>query len=343
MESEAFPPWAYRVCYRTEVRRAVGISEVFGLKPLPAALRQSWQGIVGDGLSPPSQWDLSSVAMFRPRKISLPLWLGRERSDGRVWVYNLFNRNPIPRDQGYSVRISTCRDFRGGQLTYDGHVGTDFACPVGTEVSTVAPGIVRSVQKEMQRGGLKVIIDHGRGLISTSNHLARALVSTGDEVHRGQVVGLSGMSSVDGILFFPWLAPHLHLNILLDGEPVDPFAMDSAMDNEVSLWLSRNDPTPPPRSEPESPLAEESAMIPTKWDSEAVEASIRSCLDTSLQRELREHSPLDERACAVAVARLFRWHAFGSHPPLVSQPNPRRPALDLPFRDHVGIAFADRD
>jgi murein DD-endopeptidase MepM/ murein hydrolase activator NlpD len=29
----------------------------------------------------------------------------------------------------------------------------------------------------MNRGGLKVFIDHGRGVVTTSNHLGRALVS----------------------------------------------------------------------------------------------------------------------------------------------------------------------
>ena len=312
-------------------RRSVGVLEVFGLRPVGPALRQSWAAIAGDGTTPPSQFGPSSVKMFRPLRVSFPLWLGKERSDGRVWVYNLFNRNPIPRDQGYSVKITTCRDFRGGQLTYDGHVGTDFAVPVGTEVTTIAPGVVRSVQKEMQRGGLKVVVDHGAGLLSTSNHLARTLVRPGQRLERGQALGLSGMSSVDGVLFFPWLAPHLHLNVLLNGEPVDPFASPG----EEPLWRTGNLPQPPNG---------ERAHVerePTRWDAEAVEAAIDACTVPELAAELRNHTDTPSRATSVAVARLFRYHAFREHPPLVADPHPRRPVLDLPFRGYQGIAFAD--
>ncbi len=312
------------------MRRSVGLLEVFGLRPLGPALRQSWTAIAGDGTSPPSQFGLSSVKMFRPLRVSFPLWLGRERADGRVWIYNLFNRRPIPREQGYSVKITTCRDFRGGQLTYDGHVGTDFAVPVGTEVRTIAAGIVRSVQCDMQRGGLKVVMDHGGGLMSTSNHLARALVAVGDHVERGGVLGLSGMSSVDGVLFFPWLAPHLHLNVLLNGEPVDPFAKEG----EVSLWRRGNDPGPAD-AESEPPLE------PTRWDAGAVEAGIAACNDRELKAELLGAGDLAARACALVVARLFRYHAFDAHPPLVAEPHSRTAVLDLPFRDYRGVAFAD--
>ncbi len=310
--------------------RRVGILDVFGLRPLGPALKQSWAALAGDGYTPPTQFGPSSLRMFRPW-VSLPLWLRRERGDGRVWVYNLFNRNPIPRDEGYSVKITDCRDFRGGQLTYDGHVGTDFAVPPGTPVRTCAPGVVRSVQKEMQRGGLKVVVDHGDGLITHSNHLARALVRPGQTLARGEVLGLSGMSSVDGILFFPWLAPHLHLNVLLDGEPADPFAPPG----ETPLWRTGNDPLPAPPGDPGA------RGEPTRWDMAAVDAAIRSVLDPELRRELEAIDDPQAQGCAVATARVFRYSAFGDHPRLVARPHGRRPRLDLPFDGYRGIVFAD--
>ena len=137
-----------------------------------------------------------------------------------------------PPGRPYSVRVTDCEDFQGGRWTYDGHVGTDLALPVGTAITAAAPGHVLRVRNDMNRGGLKVFIDHGGGLITSSNHLARALVREGDAVRRGQVIALSGMSSVDGLLFFPWLAPHLHFNVFLDGRPVDPFARP----DETPLW-----------------------------------------------------------------------------------------------------------
>ena len=38
---------------------------------------------------------------------------------------------------------------------------------------------------------------------------------------RGGVIGLSGASGIEFILFFPWVAPHLHLNVWLNGEPIE--------------------------------------------------------------------------------------------------------------------------
>ena len=92
------------------------------------------------------------------------------------------------------MRVTQVRDFRGGTLTYDSHNGTDFAVPVGTEVLAAAPGRVFRVSNEFHRGGLKVFIDHGAGLITTSNHLARSLVRPGDVVR----VGLKGQETPAG-------------------------------------------------------------------------------------------------------------------------------------------------
>ena len=75
-------------------------------------------------------------------------------------------------------------------MTYDIHNGTDFATPVGTRVVAGAPGVVRRVSSEFHRGGLKVFIDHGGGLVTGANHLSRALVRVGERVSRGQLVAL---------------------------------------------------------------------------------------------------------------------------------------------------------
>ena len=49
---------------------------------------------------------------------------------------------------------------------------------------------VGGVACEIDHGGLKVCIDHGQGLFTTSSHLSRTLVGEGELVRRGQVLGL---------------------------------------------------------------------------------------------------------------------------------------------------------
>jgi murein DD-endopeptidase len=295
----------------------------FGLRPVGRALHDARKAIVGTEGTPATTWDLSSLRIFKP-SISLPTWLGRTRPDRLVPVYNFFNRNQPPKSAPYSVRVSSCRDFQGGQWTYDSHVGTDFAVPVGTPIVTTAPGWVLRVDQELDHGGLKVCIDHGQGLFTTSSHLSLALVSEGAYVERGRVIGLSGASGIEFVLFFPWVAPHLHLNVWLDGEPIDPFAIDG----EVSMWRSRNAPRPFDGEVPQS----DRDIEPSQWDLDGVEASIAACRDPEVREKARSFPALARRAAEILFHRNLTSAAFDAFPRLYRTTGTRGAILDLPFR-----------
>lgn len=314
--------------------RRVGVFEAFGLRPLGAALSQGLRAVAGTPYVPANLWGPSSLKIFKPR-ISLPTWLGRKRADRRVPIYNFVNRVPQPRHEGYSVRVTYARDYRGGDITYDGHIGTDFAVPVGTPVVAPAPGVVLLVFNEMDRGGLKVCIDHGEGLFTSANHLARALVSVGERVHRGQTIGLSGASGMEFVLFFPWVAPHVHFNAVLNGEPVDPFAAEG----EESLWRSHNDPVPFDGTPDPSDAWFEASV----FDPDGVDAALAACRDPAVRAALRAIEPLPSRAAAVLVQRNYRPPMFEAFPELYLRRYQRRPRLDLMFRaeDFCGIAYPD--
>ena len=309
------------------------IREIFGLDPLMPALRQCYIAFAGDDHSPPDRWGLSSLRILRPA-VSLSAWLGRHRADRRAPVFNLFNRNPQPRHLGYSVRVTDCRDYRGRQLTYDAHNGTDFVIPVGTRVVAPAAGVVRAVRTDMQYGGLKVSVDHGGGLLTVANHLSRALVRVGQRVARAQVVGLSGMSGLDGVLLFPWLAPHLHFTVILDGAAVDPFARPS----EQPLWRSGNAPLP---ADPRNIDAPE--LAPSRYSAERVAAAIAACHNDELRAHLERIEDFGHRVAELALHRVYFNHSFSELPPLVDSPHPREPCLDLPLHadDVSGIVFID--
>lgn len=303
--------------------------DVFGLRPIGPALAPVRRVIAGRGDEPANLWGPSSVRIFKPR-IALPTWAGRKRRDGRVWLYNFFNRVPQPPHEGYSVRVTYCRDFAGGQWTYDGHLGTDFACPVGTPIVAGAAGVVLRVSCELDYGGLKVCVDHGDGLFTTHNHLARALVRPGERVARGQPVGLSGASGIEFVLFFPWVSPHLHYNVWVDGMPTDPFAKAG----EESIWRRRNDPAPF-----DGGTDADAAFVPSDWDPDGVDAAIDACRDPAVRDELRAVPSLPERAAAVLLKRSYRRTLFESVPRLYRTRHARRPRLDLPFRkaDFAGV------
>ena len=159
-------------------RQKLSVAQIFGLNPPRLRLAQAWVALRGAPELQPTRWGLSSVKIFKPW-ISLPTWLGRTRADRRIPIYNFFNRTQTPPEQGWSVRVTQARDFRGGSFTYDSHNGTDFAVPTGTTVVAPADGRVMLLPNEFNRGGLKVLIDHGHGIATSSNHLGKALVQVG--------------------------------------------------------------------------------------------------------------------------------------------------------------------
>lgn len=306
----------------------IGVRETFGLSPLPVRAREAWLALRGGAGVPPSRFDATSLGVLHPT-LSVKTWLGLRRDDRRIPITNLFNRTPTPISDGWSVRKTQVRDFRGGTNTYDSHNGTDFAVPVGTVVTAAASGRVLRISSEFNRGGLKLFMDHGEGLVTTYNHLARTLVSVGDVVPRGGVIALSGYSGMDGLMLFPWSVPHVHFNVWLDGEYVDPFAADG----ETPLWTNANDPLPHDGS------AEPCA--PSAWDRDAIEAAIDDCSDGNTRDALRSESEPAMRG----MNTLFQLNYFPTrfshrHRVLVGT-HARTPRLSLPFRadDFRGIAL----
>ncbi|MFI6980150.1 peptidoglycan DD-metalloendopeptidase family protein [Embleya sp. NPDC050154] len=102
------------------------------------------------------------------------------------------------------------------------HTGTDFAVPQDTSVTAARAGTV--VQTGYNAAyGYRVVLSHGRvggvALTTTYNHLSRITVREGQRVARGDQVGRSGNTG--------WsTGAHLHFEVLVDGEFVDP-----------ALWL----------------------------------------------------------------------------------------------------------
>lgn len=280
---------------------------------------------------PASRFDLSSLGQLRPRW-SLPLWRRRAPVPRTVLVSNLYNHRQTPISEGWSVRMRQREDFRGRVLTYDSHNGTDFAIPIGTPVLTAAPGVVVHIVSEFQRGGLKIMVDHGEGLMTVYAHLARALVSVGERLHRGQPIALSGYSGLDGFATFPWGIPHIHLNVWLDGLPVDPFAREG----EVALWRTGNAPTPPSVSE----MGEAGPV--TLFDDGVIDAVIEACITPDVRASLAA-LPRSERGHRTVFAMNYTPTRFPMRPQVTSEVHPRACRLDLPFpADRFdGIAFVD--
>ena len=63
--------------------------------------------------------------------------------------------------------------------------------------------------------GTTVIVDHGWGVYTVYSHLSEIRVNDGQVVGQGQAVGLVGSTGLS-------TGPHLHWEVRLRGQPVDP-------------------------------------------------------------------------------------------------------------------------
>lgn len=143
-----------------------------------------------------------------------------------------FIQKYVDRDPG-AARL----DYHCGQLTTQGHDGTDFRLRDmadmrrGAAVLAAADGTVLrvrdgepdiDVRRRTDLGGRDagngVVIDHGQGWESQSSHMRAGSVAVrpGQRVRAGDRIGLIGMS---GQAEFP----HLHFALRYQGQPVDPF------------------------------------------------------------------------------------------------------------------------
>ena len=94
------------------------------------------------------------------------------------------------------------------------HYGIDIAAPAGTAIISPADGIVTMADDLYFTGGT-IIIDHGLSISSTMLHLQKMMVSVGDVVKRGDVIGLVGSTGRS-------TGPHLDWRLNWEDKRLDP-------------------------------------------------------------------------------------------------------------------------
>ena len=94
------------------------------------------------------------------------------------------------------------------------HTGIDIANKRGTNVYASARGKVIFAKKKWLIGNL-VTIDHGNNIITKYGHLDKFLVKKGDEVNRGDLIGLMGSTGNS-------TGPHVHYEVVVNGKSVNP-------------------------------------------------------------------------------------------------------------------------
>ena len=131
----------------------------------------------------------------------------------------------VPAVFTWPVKGEVERAFCVDALAYDRtmgdwrtHAGMDISAQEGQQILCVSDGRVQSVKQD-DLMGTTVTVDHGEGLVSVYANLSPNLeVETGQEVDTGTVLGTVGTTAIAESA----QPTHLHLEMTLNGEPVDP-------------------------------------------------------------------------------------------------------------------------
>ena len=95
------------------------------------------------------------------------------------------------------------------------HNGVDMAAPAGTPIYAAKSGKVTAASFQSGGAGNYVSINHGDGFSSIYMHMTRYIVSVGDYVSAGQVIGYVGSTGLSN-------GNHLHFGISYNGTYVNP-------------------------------------------------------------------------------------------------------------------------
>ena len=96
-----------------------------------------------------------------------------------------------------------------------GHQGIDLGGRTGNPVYATGDGTVAFNNEGVRGYGLQVLIDHGFGYKTRYAHLSKILVSPGQKVKRGELIGEVGSTGRS-------TGPHLHDEVIYRGQHVDP-------------------------------------------------------------------------------------------------------------------------
>lgn len=94
------------------------------------------------------------------------------------------------------------------------HSGLDIGASRGTQVYATATGVVRMANYNGGYGNV-IFVDHGYGFSSVYAHLSKINVKVGQQVTKGQLIGLVGSTGAS-------TGPHLHYEVRVNGVAVNP-------------------------------------------------------------------------------------------------------------------------
>lgn len=117
-------------------------------------------------------------------------------------------------------RISSYYGYRIHPIRGTAHLhnGTDITGTASKDIYAIQSGTVTRSGWSSGGEGIQVMIDHHNGYSSQYMHLAKTLVNIGDNVEKGQLIGIMGCTG-------SCTGTHLHLTIRKNGSTINPLSL----------------------------------------------------------------------------------------------------------------------
>ena len=118
---------------------------------------------------------------------------------------------------GWPMAVTQISTYFGAPRwnSYGYHTGVDWPAPYGTLIGSTAGGVVSFAGWDSGYG-YWVEVDHGGGVRSRYAHLSEIFVGVAEWLEAGSLIGGVGTSGNSS-------GAHLHFEIIMNGQPVDPY------------------------------------------------------------------------------------------------------------------------
>lgn len=137
---------------------------------------------------------------------------------------SLFLSNNEPMSIPFDAKLSR------GFLSY--HPGIDIVLHLGDSIKAAWSGKITTAKSTTGGYGNLIVINHPNGLETYYGHLSKLLVSEGDSISAGQVIGLGGTTGYS-------TGPHLHFETRYNGIPFNPeIAIAQSGSNYVFQYMN---------------------------------------------------------------------------------------------------------
>tara|TARA_B100001121_G_scaffold309762_1_gene337802 strand:- start:905 stop:1711 length:807 start_codon:yes stop_codon:yes gene_type:complete len=98
------------------------------------------------------------------------------------------------------------------------HYGIDIAAKQGTKIRSSGSGVVTMAEDDLYYTGGTIIMDHGHGISTIYSHLETVMVTVGDKINQGEIIGTVGSTGRS-------TGPHLDFRVNWFQTRLDPMSL----------------------------------------------------------------------------------------------------------------------